>query len=133
MKPLKYSRQREAIQEYLQSTTAHPTADIVYENVRKEFPQISLGTVYRNLNLLVSIDEAIKIASKDGSDRFDARVSPHYHFVCSECGCVKDIPMSLLSGVEEEANDFTQDIIMGHEIMFRGICQNCYEEKQATL
>ena len=81
---LKYSRQREAIKSYLASTTSHPTADTVYMHVRKEFPNISLGTVYRNLNLLTDLGEAVKITTPDGADRFDGNTNPHYHFWLSE-------------------------------------------------
>ena len=80
MANLKYSRQREAIKDYLSSVTTHPTADTVYLNVKQEFPNISLGTVYRNLNLLAEIDDAIKISTPNGGDRFDGRTMPHYHF-----------------------------------------------------
>ena len=83
MATLKYSRQRESIKDYLNSTTEHPTADTVYLNVRKEFPNISLGTVYRNLNLLAEIGDAIKIPTPNGGDRFDGRTIPHYHFCCT--------------------------------------------------
>ena len=82
----KYSRQREAIKQYLASTCEHPTADTVYMNIRGTYPNISLGTVYRNLNLLAEQGEIIKINCQDGSDRFDANVMPHYHFLCNECG-----------------------------------------------
>ena len=78
MAALKYSRQREAIKHYLASTKEHPTADTVYMHVKKEFPNISLGTVYRNLNLLTDIGEAIKISTPDGGDRFDGTVQPHW-------------------------------------------------------
>ena len=66
MANLKYSRQREAIKDYLSSVTTHPTADTVYMHIKEEFPNISLGTVYRNLNLLADIGEAIKITTPDG-------------------------------------------------------------------
>ena len=85
MASLKYSRQREAIKDYLSSVTTHPTADTVYMHIKEEFPNISLGTVYRNLNLLADIGEAIKITTPDGGDRFDARTNPHYHFYCKCC------------------------------------------------
>lgn len=85
MANLKYSRQREAIKDYLSSVTTHPTADTVYMHIKEEFPNISLGTVYRNLNLLADIGEAIKITTPDGGDRFDARTNPHYHFYCKCC------------------------------------------------
>ena len=125
MKPLKYSRQREAIKDFLLSRTDHPTADVVYENVRKEFPNISLGTVYRNLNLLVELHQAIKITTKDGSDRFDARTSTHYHFSCTKCGSVEDLPMAPFMEIEKEAAKHSNALIQNHEICFFGVCHNC--------
>ena len=125
MKVLKHSKQREAIKAYLKSTTSHPTADMVYENVKGEFPNISLGTVYRNLNLLVDMDEAIKITTKDGSDRFDARTESHYHFVCTNCGRVKDLIMKPFDDIQEKASKCTKDLILDHEIKFLGICYDC--------
>ena len=88
MANLKYSRQREAIKDYLSSVTTHPTADTVYMHIKDEFPNISLGTVYRNLNLLADIGEAIKITTPDGGDRFDARTNPHtmlFYGICGDC------------------------------------------------
>ena len=79
MANLKYSRQRAAIKEYLCHTTEHPTADTVYLHIREAYPNISLGTVYRNLNLLADTGEAIKISTPDGGDRFDGRTYLHYH------------------------------------------------------
>ena len=81
MANLKYSRQREAIKEFLASTKEHPTADTVYMHVREEFPRISLGTVYRNLNLLADMGEINKITTPDGGDRFDGSVEPHYNLI----------------------------------------------------
>ena len=91
MSTLKYSRQRESIKEYLSHTTEHPTADTVYLHVREEYPNISLGTVYRNLNLLADIGEALKISTPNGGDRFDGRTHLHYHVVCTSCGNVYDL------------------------------------------
>ena len=125
MKPLKHSKQREAIKNFLMSRTDHPTADVVYENVRKEFPNVSLGTVYRNLNLLVELHEAIKLTTKDGSDRFDARTSNHYHFCCTQCGGVQDLPMNPFHELEIEAGKHINGIVNNHEIQFFGICENC--------
>ena len=76
MATLKYSRQRASIKKYLMSTTEHPTADTVYLHVREEFPHISLGTVYRNLNLLADTGEAVKISTPNGGDRFDGCTTP---------------------------------------------------------
>ena len=96
MTALKYSRQRESIKDYLMHTNAHPTADMVYLHVKEQFPNISLGTVYRNLNLLSDMGEIIKIPTPDGADRFDGRTVPHYHFFCTECGCMKDMNMECI-------------------------------------
>ena len=82
MKTLKYSRQRESIKACLMGRRDHPTADHVYLTIREVYPNISLGTVYRNLNLLVELGEARKLSFGYGPDRFDGDLTPHYHFVC---------------------------------------------------
>ncbi|MDE6964875.1 MAG: transcriptional repressor, partial [Lachnospiraceae bacterium] len=87
---LKHSKQRDSIKEFLSTRKDHPTADVVYMNVRKSFPNISLGTVYRNLTLLADIGEIARLRIGDGADHFDYDTSPHYHFVCLECGEVSD-------------------------------------------
>ena len=79
---LKHSKQRDSIKEFLKGRKDHPTAAVVYENVRKTIPNISLGTVYRNLTLLADIGEISRIHVGDGVDHFDADISPHYHFIC---------------------------------------------------
>lgn len=126
---LKYSKQREAIKEYLCSTHEHPTADMVYENIRRTFPNISLGTVYRNLALLTELGEIKKIASPNGPDRFDAESRPHYHFTCTECGEISDIDSSDAKEalLEEVLKDF-KGMITDEEIHFYGICPRCMEE-----
>ena len=91
MAVVKRSRQREAIKEFLMSRKDHPTAEVVYEFVSKDFPNISLGTVYRNLSFLVDNGMAIKVPCEDGSVHFDGNVEPHYHFQCMECGSVLDL------------------------------------------
>ena len=92
MPALKYSRQRESIKRFLLSRYDHPTADTVYLHVKEEFPNISLGTVYRNLALLTDLGEIIKITT-DGADRFDGHVDPHSHFICRKCHSLFDIYM----------------------------------------
>ena len=130
MANLKYSRQREAIKEYLSSTDSHPTADTVYMHVKKEFPSISLGTVYRNLNLLADIGEAVKISTPDGGDRFDSHTVPHCHFYCRCCGQVTDVPLD--THYMEEIDEFMarnfDGIIESHSTIFYGVCKNCKEK-----
>ena len=91
MKAIKHSKQRDSIKTCLMGRRDHPTADAVYMSIREEFPNISLGTVYRNLNLLVDLGEIQKLTCGNGPDRFDADTSPHYHFVCRQCGAVSDL------------------------------------------
>lgn len=126
MATLKYSRQREAIKEFLCTRTDHPTADTVYENIREQYPNISLGTVYRNLSLLVSLGEIIKISSEQGPDRFDANTMPHPHFVCRGCHSVIDLDMKDPVDLEKNAAIHFNGLIEGHTISFYGLCENCH-------
>lgn len=125
MAKLKYSRQREAIKDYLSSTYDHPTADTVYMMVKQEFPNISLGTVYRNLNLLADLGEVQKISTAIGGDRFDGHTEPHYHFCCTHCGRVLDMDMEQLQFVNETASEHFQGTIESHSMMFYGKCPDC--------
>ena len=111
MATLKYSRQRESIKACLMSRKDHPTADALYTSIREQFPNISLGTVYRNLNLLVELGEIRKLSCGDGTDHFDYDTSPHYHYVCRQCGRVMDIPMEATQG----AGDSRQRICTGND------------------
>ena len=103
MAALKYSRQRESIKEFLRSRTDHPTADTVYENLRQIYPNISLGTVYRNLSLLSDIGEIRKLTNFGSADRYDGRVAPHSHFMCTRCNRVIDMHSDSLNGILEQA------------------------------
>ena len=125
MKVLKYSRQRESIKSCLMGRRDHPTADHVYLSIREEYPNISLGTVYRNLNLLVDLGEVRKLSCGYGPDRFDADLSPHYHFVCRECGSVTDLPLEPSSRLDEEAQRCCCGRIDSHFTYFYGLCQEC--------
>ena len=79
MAVLKYSKQREAIRDFLAHSEEHPTADMVYMNLRESFPNISLGTVYRNLSLLSETGQILKLNMRDSADRFDGRITPSQH------------------------------------------------------
>lgn len=122
---IKYSRQREAIKEFLLKTKEHPTADVVYMNIRETYPNVSLGTVYRNLNLLSEQGEIHKINCQDGSDRFDGNTSPHYHLLCRECKSVVDIEMDSIDHINTIAGAKFTGKIEGHVAFFYGLCPNC--------
>ncbi len=125
---LKYSRQREVIKDFLINRKDHPTADTVYMNVREQYPNISLGTVYRNLTLLADLGEIQRLRVGDGVDHFDADVSPHYHFVCTECGSVIDLEMESIDHIIDIAGMNFDGHITGHVTYFYGICGNCSKE-----
>lgn len=125
---LKYSRQREAIKEFLATRKDHPTADVVYMNVREEFPNISLGTVYRNLTLLSDIGEIRKLSLGDGADHFDGDLHPHYHFVCTECNHVLDMETDDIVSINEVAKMNFAGKIDGHITYFYGVCEDCIKK-----
>ena len=118
-----YSRQREAILNVLRSTDTHPTANRVYELVRQEIPNISLGTVYRNLAALSEAGEILSINVGDGFEHFDGDVSEHLHLHCKQCGKIYDLHLenSILSDSAYK-NDFLLEssLLIGY-----GICKNC--------
>ena len=129
---LKYSKQRESIKNFLVTRYDHPTAETVYLNIRKEFPNISLGTVYRNLNLLAEIGEIQKLSPGIGPDRFDGNPAPHYHFICRHCGCVMDLTVSGLDHINILAGQDFDGEIEGHITYFYGSCPSCKASEKCS-
>jgi Fur family peroxide stress response transcriptional regulator len=125
MPALKYSRQRESIKENLMHRSDHPTADMVYSDIRKIYPNISLGTVYRNLSLLSDLGEIRKLVTSDGAVRFDADTSPHNHFTCRKCGAVLDLDMEDISQIKAHASRNFDGIIENFSVNFYGLCGWC--------
>lgn len=125
MKTLKYSRQRESIKACLMARHDHPTADALYTAIREDYPNISLGTVYRNLNLLVELGEIQKLTCGDGADHFDAVTSPHYHFVCKTCGQVNDLRLDTMEEINHLAQEYADGQVESHTIYFYGTCNQC--------
>ena len=122
---LKYSRQREAIKTFLATRYDHPTAETVYLGIKEEFPNISLGTVYRNLALLAELGEIQKISTGIGPDRFDGRPELHYHFLCNCCGGVSDLKVEGLEHINVLAGCGFEGEINGHFAFFFGKCPEC--------
>ena len=87
----KYSKQRELILENLKNRKDHPTAEVIYRDVKDQMPEIGIATVYRNLSDLCEIGEIIKLKSKLGPDRFDGNIEEHIHFECNKCHQIEDI------------------------------------------
>lgn len=122
----KYSRKREAILQCLRSTTTHPSADWVYQQLKQDFPEMSLGTVYRNLSQCKQRGEIISVGYINGFERFDACVTPHEHLVCRDCGNIEDIfDLSLPVDLDRQASTRSGAQIDSHTIVFYGRCAAC--------
>ena len=118
------TQQRKIIYEILKGTDIHPTADWIYSEVRKVIPNISLGTVYRNLKVLK--EEGIIIEITDGKQsRFDARIDNHFHFKCNTCGSIYDIESSEVANLNKDGLERKGFEVESMDITFNGICPNC--------
>lgn len=122
---MKYSKQRELIYEQLKSNPIHPTAEEVYLQLKPHHPNISLATVYRNLNKLAESSIIKKIQGLDASDRFDYNTHEHYHFICEKCRRVYDVNLELLSYINDKVKDHN---IKSFDLLLKGICNNCKEK-----
>ena len=120
----KYSKQREAILDELKSRFDHPTAEILYLSLKSKIPNLSLATVYRNLNILLS-ENLIKKITVDGADRFDAGMTPHYHLICAKCGKVYDVFMPQDNEIITNAQQYVHGTISSYTINFSGVCEEC--------
>jgi len=121
---LHITRQRRAILDAIRSVQSHPSADQVYEMVRKKMPHISLGTVYRNLEIL-SRKGLIQRLDGEMQKHYDGNVCSHPHLRCVKCGWVYDLPVELedqVAKVREQAKDFE---IHGQRVEFLGVCSTC--------
>lgn len=125
MTEIRYSRQREAIKNYLLSTKLHPTAEVVYKNIKEQFPNISLGTVYRNLNFLADHNQALRLNCGDGVVHFDGFTQQHNHFFCRQCKTLSDMEMDPIEHIDKIAGAGFNGIIEGHTVIFYGICHEC--------
>lgn len=125
MAGIKKSRQRDALLAELQSRYDHPTAEDLYLTVKKNIPNLSLGTVYRNLSLLVDEGEIIKISS-DGADRYDGCAVPHCHFSCTKCGKMSDIilPENTLL-INDDVIKSVHGSVEKYSVTLFGICDEC--------
>ena len=125
---VKFSKQRDLILRILRSTNSHPTADWIYEQARKEMPNISLGTVYRNLNVLRDEGKIRELCFNNGVSRWDGDIRDHYHVRCIECGRVEDVPHIFPRVSAEEIEKLTGYEIYSHRLEFLGMCPQCQKK-----
>ena len=125
----KHSRKRDAILACLRGTTSHPTAEWIYQQLKPMIPDLSLGTVYRNLTLFKKTGEIQSVGTVDGLERFDANTSPHAHFICTYCHAVLDAHgIELPEQVTAEAERITGGRVDSCQLLFYGRCQKCAAE-----
>ena len=122
----KHFRKRDAILTCLRQTTVHPSAEWIYAQLKPEIPDLSIGTVYRNLALFKDKGMIISVGTVKGVERFDGNTEPHVHFICTECGAILDLPEI---SVPEELNTAVSRSSGGRvdscQLSFTGLCGEC--------
>lgn len=122
---MKFSKQRELILNTILNNSVHPSADYIYETLKKDNPSLSLGTVYRNLSQLVDHGFIKKVSIPGCADRFDGHLHDHYHFVCDKCRKIYDIDLKSLNNINTSIESEFGLQITHTNISFRGICSKC--------
>lgn len=127
----KHFKKRNAILSYLRSTDTHPSAEMVFNQLKPEYPDLSLGTVYRNLSMFKQKGDIISLGAVNGVERFDGNTCPHVHFVCTGCEAVIDLPQIK---VPDELNQKVTGQTGGHidvcQLTFMGQCKSCISNKR---
>ena len=119
--------QRKIIHEELCALKTHPTAAELFEIVRRRLPRVSLGTVYRNLEVLHKDGRVLKLEMAGTEARFDGDTRPHHHVLCNECGIVRDIKLEQPIDPVEKISDSCGFKIQGYKLKFFGLCPSCQE------
>ena len=121
----KRSKQRDRIFLTLRRTRSHPTAEWIYERVRHDLPKISLGTVYRNLHVLKYQGKIQELDFGEGTRRYDAFTHDHYHFICDECGTVKDLEVPTQPDINDRVKSIVPGVVHSHRLDYFGVCSDC--------
>lgn len=121
----RYSRQREALINLLASVTNHPSAEWLHTQLKAEFPNIGIATVYRNLNMLSSSGQILKLNVGAGKEHYDGNSQNHYHLYCKSCDKIYDMDMEYSTQLDEQAENSTDAQIEYHSLIFYGTCSNC--------
>ena len=127
-KKLRHSHQRDMIYNYMLATKEHPSAEMIYEDLKKIQPNLSLGTVYRNLKLLEELGMVRKVTNVNNVERYDAMTYDHIHFVCDECGSVFDLPNFDNEVIKEKFSNEVGGEINWVNIILGGKCKHCREK-----
>ena len=134
MEAAKQFRKRNAILACLQMANTHPSAEMVYEMLQKEHPDISLATVYRNLARFKSQGLVNSVATVHGVERFDATTNPHVHFICTGCDEIVDLPqMEIPESLSAEAEASSGCRVQDCRLTFTGLCEKCAKEQNQKI
>jgi len=126
----RFSKKRQAIYDCLCATKTHPTADWIHQQLHTDYPDLSLGTVYRNLSQLKDAGMIQSVGVVNGQERFDADISPHPHVVCTGCGAVDDLHgLEPSQSVMDAAGIQSGYLITGVSLRFQGLCPRCRKKK----
>lgn len=121
-----FSRKREAILQAICNTKIHPTAEWVYQKLKPDYPDLSLGTVYRNITRFKEEGLVVSVGVVNGQERLDGTVTPHTHFVCQVCGSVLDLEESFLpKDVNEKVEKAYGVNVASRDLVFHGTCKDC--------
>ncbi len=121
------SKKRQAIYDAICGTKAHPSAEQLYMTLKNRIPDLSLGTVYRNLGVLMQEGLIISVGNVGGQERYDANTAPHTHFICTCCGRVDDVGTALPLPDYAEFEKHTGWKLTSHSLSFNGLCSDCLE------
>ena len=123
--PYRRSKQRERILALLRSTNTHPTANWLFGRLKKEFPNLSMGTIYRNIGILVQQGLIDRIVFGSTFDRLDANTAEHYHFICERCDAIIDLKIPVVRRLDEQVPASEGFEVHGHAVEFYGLCPKC--------
>lgn len=126
------SRQRERILEVLRETDSHPTADWIYRKLKDEIPELSLGTIYRNLKVLMDQGLILKLPFGSTYDRYDGQTAPHSHLICEKCGYVEDIDLPEYAEMKQRIEKMSSFTVTHHRFDFLGLCKKCRSTSNQT-
>ena len=130
---IRYSKKREAILNAIRSTTCHPSAEWIYQTLKPTHPNLSLGTVYRNLVFFQQQGQVQSVGVVNGQERFDGNTAPHSHFVCTNCGAVIDLhSIKLDSSLTSDVSEQYGLAVERHELTFYGRCQTCMKQEESN-
>ncbi len=124
-KNLKNTEQRKKIIEFLRHSKDHPTAEMIFNELKKQMPNISMGTIYRNLNILIYQGKVHEVYTGDAKRHFDGNPTPHSHFICERCGKIYDIEKSISQFEIESIQRSIPHHIFRYKLEFYGICSEC--------